>query len=94
MGEAKEFGLSHLLPQGLEIESAELSHESRESDFYEAVAIHFDPISDPMVIEAIKNLRNLFIVANILVIEEFPGCLFEVMHNFDRDIAGGDSRTF
>ena len=56
MGEAEKFGLSHLLPQGLEIESAEFSHESRESHFYEAVVIHFDPIGNPMVIEAIKNL--------------------------------------
>ena len=83
MGEAEKLGLSHLLPQGLEIESAEFSHESRESHFYEVVAIDFDPIGDPMVIEAIKNLQNLFIVADILVIEELSGRLFEVMHNFN-----------
>ena len=73
---------------------AELSHEGREGHVDESITINLDPISDPMVIETVKNFQDLFIVADIFIIEKILSCFFEIVHNFDGDITSGDGRTF
>ena len=46
-----------------------------------------------MVIKTAKDFSNLLIVTDILVIEEFMGSLFKIVHGLNGDITGGDSRT-
>ena len=46
-----------------------------------------------VVVNTIEDFGNLFIITDILVIEEFMGSLFKIVHDLNGDITGGDGRT-
>ena len=41
----------------------------------------------------LKDFSNLLIVTDILLIEEFMGGLFKIMHDLDGDVTSSDGRT-
>ena len=92
--QTEKLGMCHLLPQGLEIESVKFGHETCKCHCNQSIMIYFHPVGDPMIIEAVKNFGDLLIIANIFVIENFTCCLFEIMHDFNRDVASSDGRAF
>ena len=73
---------------------AKCSHKGWEGHFHEVFTIDFSPISDSMVIKTVQNFGDLFVIADIFVIEEFTSCLFEIMHDLNRDITSGDGNAF
>ena len=86
--------MCHFLPQGLKVEAADFSHESRKGHVDELIMIDFNPVSNLMVIEAVEDFRDLFIITDIFVVEKFPSYLFEVVNDLNRDITSSDSRAF
>ena len=86
--------MCHFLPQGLKVEAVDFSHESRQGHIDESIMIDFNPVSNLMVIKAVEDFRDLFIITDIFVVENFPSHLFEVVHDLNGDITSSDSRAF
>ena len=59
------FNKELVFPEGLEIEPAKSCHEPCKCHCDKSIAIDFNPIGDLIIIKAVENLGNLFIIANV-----------------------------
>ena len=86
--------MGHFLPQGLKVETVDFCHENGKGHVDESITINLNPISNLMVIKTVEDFRDLFIITNVFVVENFLSHLFKVVHDLNGDITSGDRRAF
>ena len=75
--------MRHLLPQGLQVEAAQFTHELQECENLKTLVVNGNPICNPVVVKAIQDFFDLFVLGDLLIIKVFLSSLLEFKHDFD-----------
>ena len=75
--------MHHLLPQRLQVEAAQLTHELQECENLKTLVVNGNPICNPVVVKAIQDFFDLFVLGDLLIIKVFLSSLLEFKHDFD-----------
>ena len=81
--QTKELCACHLLPQGLQVEAVQFTHELWECKNLKTLTVNGNPICNPVVIKAIQDFFDLFVLGDLLIIKVFSSSLLKFKHDFN-----------